>query len=191
MKKCLNCGREYPDGVEFCDNCGSRLSDVDARGGAYYNRSSDGASQNKSQGSFGEGFDRRRYVSMYINPRNVALCIVLSIVTCGIYGIYWMIMVNDEINGLVDDSGATSGGVVVVLNIITCGIYGIYWAYKMGERNDKIKDAGVGASSHILFLVLAIFGLNIVNLAILQDTINKCADGMYCESGNNGREVGL
>ena len=61
-----------------------------------------------------------------------------SFLTCGIYSIYWMIKLNDEVNQLAGEPQATSGGMVFLFSLITCGIYGIYWAYKMGERCDRI-----------------------------------------------------
>lgn len=105
-----------------------------------------------------------------ISSRNIALCIILSIVTCGIYGLYWLYKLNDEVNTLAEEPNATSGGLVILFTVITCGIYGWYWNYKMGERVDRIK--GTGDSNKVLFIVLAIFGLCIVNYAIMQDTIN-------------------
>ena len=105
-----------------------------------------------------------------ITERNIALCIVFSIITCGIYGLYWMYKLNDEINQISGAENATSGGMVILLSIVTCGIYGWYWCYKMGERVDKITNSD---SNKILFIVLAIFQLGIVDYAIMQDTINK------------------
>ena len=35
-----------------------------------------------------------------MKQRNIVVCILLSLVTCGIYGIYWMIVLNDETNAL-------------------------------------------------------------------------------------------
>ena len=64
-------------------------------------------------------------------PRNLVLAIVFSFLTCGIYSIYWMIKLNDEVNQLAGEPQATSGGMVFLFSLITCGIYGIYWAYKM------------------------------------------------------------
>lgn len=104
--------------------------------------------------------------------RNIVLCIVLTVVTCGIYGIYWMICLNNEINQLAGETEATSGGMVVLLTIVTCGIYGLFWFFKMGERVDKIKGVA-GGSTNIIYLVLSIFGLAIVNYCLMQDTINK------------------
>ena len=43
----------------------------------------------------------------------------------------------------------------------------------MGERVDKIK--GGEGSSNILYLVLCFLALQIVNLCLMQDTINKNA----------------
>lgn len=31
-----------------------------------------------------------------IQQRNIAVCIILSIVTCGIYGIYWFIVLSKQ-----------------------------------------------------------------------------------------------
>ena len=104
-------------------------------------------------------------------PRNLVLAIVFSFLTCGIYSIYWMIKLNDEVNQLAGERQATSGGMVFLFSLITCGIYGIYWAYKMGERCDRIR--GIQGNSSILYLVLSILGLDIVYFCLLQDMINK------------------
>lgn len=114
------------------------------------------------------------YSSAYtgIAPRNIVVAIILSFVTCGIYQIYWMIKMNNEVNTLANEPDATSGGLVFLFSLITCGIYGIYWTYRMGERCDKIKGS-VGGSSGVLYLILTVLGLGIVTYCLIQDTINK------------------
>ena len=107
-----------------------------------------------------------------IGQRNLVLAIILSFVTCGIYQIYWMIKMNDEVNVLADEPNATSGILVFLFTLITCGIYGFIWMYKMGERCDRIKGS-VGGSSGILYLILSLLGLGIVSYCLIQDTINK------------------
>ena len=109
---------------------------------------------------------------MNIKERSVGLAIVLTIITCGIYGIYWLICLADDMNQLANDGDNTSGGVVFLLTLVTCGIYGIYWSYKQGQRVDALKGAQ-GGSTGILYLVLELFGLGIVVYALLQDEINK------------------
>jgi len=114
-----------------------------------------------------------------MKQRSVGIAILLSIITCGIYGIYWLIMLNDETNYVSGhQQDGTSGGVVFLLTLVTCNIYGYYWAYKQGERIDNAKNArGIPSSnSNVLYLILAIFGLYIVVYILTQDSLNKIAD---------------
>lgn len=106
--------------------------------------------------------------------RNIALCIVFSIITLGIYALYWLVKLNDEINSLAKAEG-TSGGMVLLLTIITCGIYGWYWAFKMGEKVDTLKqDRGEApTNSGVMYLILCLIGLSVVTFALLQSEINK------------------
>ena len=111
-----------------------------------------------------------------VQRRDIVVCIILSIVTCGIYGLYWMSTLTDDMNQLTGDY-STSGVTAVVFTIITCGIYGLYWMYKQGEKLDNVKaQRGYPTSnSALLFLVLAIFRLGIVSYAIMQNEINNFA----------------
>lgn len=110
-----------------------------------------------------------------VKEKNIALCIVLSLVTCGIYGLYWFVTLTDDTNTIAGEPG-TSGVMAVVLTIITCGIYGLYWAYKCGEKIDKAhQNRGEAASNGgVLYLILFIFG-GIIAYALIQNEINKFA----------------
>ena len=101
--------------------------------------------------------------------RSIAKCIVLSIITCGIYGMYWFVVATDDV-GRVTNRPGTSGGLSLVFSLITCGIYGLYWAWSLGE---KLDAAGVPGSFPIIFLVLNIFGFSLVTLALIQNELNK------------------
>lgn len=196
MKICPNCGAAADDGTAFCTSCGAPLPASDntqqtaqnqAGNQSYSYGQNQGANQyqgtnqyqdaNQYQGSNQSyGYSQSAAYNAAggnfgITPRNIAVCIVLTLVTCGLYGLYWMIKLNDEINILAGEPMATNGGMVLVLTIITCGIYGLYWYYKMGERCDRIKR--VSASSPILYLVLGLFGLGLISYCLMQDTINK------------------
>lgn len=110
-----------------------------------------------------------------IQERNIVLYVILSIVTCGIFGLYWFVCLTDDTNTAANVSG-TSGGMALLLTIITCGIYGLYWAYKCGEKIDIAKEqrglpAGNGG---ILYLLLFIFG-GIIAYALIQNELNKMA----------------
>ena len=110
-----------------------------------------------------------------IQKRSIAMAIVLSIITCGFYSIYWFIVLNDEINSVSEDISAPGGGTVFLLTLITCGIYGYFWAYKMGEKLDScyIKRGFPSGSRGILYIILLFFGLGIVAYALMQDSLNK------------------
>ena len=112
-----------------------------------------------------------------IERRNIAVCIVLTLVTCGIYGIYWIVGLTNDVNTVSGDVNGTSGGMVVLLTIVTCGIYGIYWAYKQGEKLDFTKNnRGIPSSnSGVLYLILQIFGFGIIAYALMQNELNKLA----------------
>ena len=116
-----------------------------------------------------------------MKQRSVGIAILLSIITCGIYGIYWLIMLNDETNYVSGhQQDGTSGGVVFLLTLVTCGIYGYYWCYKQGEKQgEKLNEAKmqrgimVDSSASVLYLILSIFGLSIVSYALMQSELNK------------------
>lgn len=111
-----------------------------------------------------------------VNQKNIALCIIFSLITCGIYGLYWYVCLTEDTNAIAGESD-TSGGMALILTIITCGIYGLYWAYKRGEKIDKAhqnrgESAGNGG---VLYLILYIFG-GIIAYALIQNEINKFAE---------------
>ena len=75
-----------------------------------------------------------------IQQRNIAVCIILSIVTCGIYGIYWFIVLSNDTNTVSNAENATSGGVAFVLSLITCNIYGFILGLQAGREDRQGKN---------------------------------------------------
>lgn len=118
---------------------------------------------------------KRRYI-MY-KERNIATSVILTIVTCGIYGLYWLVCLTDEVNREADEK-LPAGGTTLLLTIVTCGIYGYYWAYKMGKnvQNISAKNNIEAADNSVLYLVLEIVGLGIVDFCLIQSDLNKLAN---------------
>ena len=110
-----------------------------------------------------------------MTQRSIPICIILSIVTCGIYGIYWFVVLTDDVNAVAGDTQAPSGVVCFLLSLVTCGIYGLYWNYKQGEKLDYVKTSQGYPSSNsgILYLILSLIGLSIVSYALMQNELNK------------------
>lgn len=113
-----------------------------------------------------------------IKERNIAVCIILSLITCGIYGIYWFVVLTDDaVRANNNKEYQTTGGVAFLLSLVTCGIYGIYWNYKMGKALYSAKlDANKPANDNsVLYLILSIFGLGLISYCLMQSELNDLA----------------
>lgn len=108
-----------------------------------------------------------------MKERNIVTNILLSIVTCGIYGLVWFVTITDDAAEASGDSSPT-GGMALLLTIVTCGIYGIYWYYMIGKKlyNAKVNRGMNASNNSILYLILGLFGLGIVNYCLMQSEIN-------------------
>lgn len=116
--------------------------------------------------------------------RNIAVAIILSLVTCGIYAIYWFIVLTDEAKAKSEDETMPTGGVAFLLTLVTCGIYGIYWAYRMGKAVEMAqnKHGLPAADNSVLYLILEIFGFGIIVYALAQNELNKITN-LKAETG--------
>jgi len=112
-----------------------------------------------------------------VEKKNIALCIILSIVTCGIYSWFWLFSLAEDVNAVARRPEGTSGGLVVVFSLITCGIYTWYWLYKSGDQLDTLRAEQGRAEGYlgILFLLLSIFGFGVISYAIMQSELNDYA----------------
>ncbi len=106
--------------------------------------------------------------------RSPVSVLVLSIVTCGIYLLYWIYKVSEETQTY-SGSTTTSPGLEVILCLFTCGIYYIYWFYKYSKLIVECQQkAGIQPDDNSLIcLLLAIFGLGTVSALIMQGSLNK------------------
>lgn len=111
-----------------------------------------------------------------MKKKNIAVWLIVSILTCGIGGLVWFVSLTDDIS-FVSEDRSTSGGMALLLTIVTCGIYGIYWNYKMGKLlyQAEVKKGMNANDNSVLFLVLSIFGFAIINYCIMQSELNKFA----------------
>lgn len=149
---CKHCGKEVPDNAAFCTECGKPLADTAHQPAAPIVNAS----------------------GLGIAPRSIVMAILLTIVTCGIYGLYWFVVLTNEMNKLSGREQDTSGGMALLLSLVTCGIYTFYWAYKIGEKRDTV--AGENASSGVIYLIISLFGFGIIVYALAQDAINKAVE---------------
>ena len=178
---CPNCGNQCNNGERFCQRCGAALNQTpNNQNNAQQNYQNNYQQPNYQQPNYQQP-NYQQPGGNYQAPvknRSVALAIVLSILTCGIYMIYWMIVLADDLNTASGRPDDTSGGIVFLLSLVTCGIYSWYWLYKCGEKVNEIqrRNGAVPENSlGILYLVLGFFGLGIVAYALAQSELNKVA----------------
>ncbi len=153
-KFCANCGEKLENNPDFCSNCGFKVNSESNQKTNYNNTT-----------------------SPLLIKKDIVISVVLSLLTCGIYSLYWLVTMNDDANK-VSNQYETSGVMVILLTIITCGIYGIYWNYKIGQ---KLYEAGQRYSkdikdNSILYLILSLFGFSIINYCLIQNDLNKFAN---------------
>lgn len=113
-----------------------------------------------------------------IKRREVALAIILTLVTCGLYGIYWFIVLVDDVNKISKKPNPMSGALSFLLGIITCGIFILYTYYRMGDDLDNyfVGKGNPPANKGILYLVLSLLGVSIISTALIQNDLNNIAD---------------
>ncbi|MEI0488408.1 DUF4234 domain-containing protein [Brachyspira pulli] len=105
---------------------------------------------------------------------------VLSIVTCGIYLIYWIYVTTNDVNSYMEEE-YFNPTLAVVLSIVTCGLFTIYWFYKYGNVifNDMSKKANLdsyGESAIVVaLLILVPFGY-LYSVLTLQSKLNIIYD---------------
>lgn len=115
-----------------------------------------------------------------VKEKSIGLCVVLSLVTCFIYSIYWLYTIAHDLNDLCESQNQEKGaepGLVVVLSIVTCGIYLLYYLWKAGKMVSNLtrSNGHHPSDDSIVLMVLSILQLSLVSFCILQSHINDFA----------------
>lgn len=109
---------------------------------------------------------------MTMEKRSIAKCVVLTFVTCGIYGIYWAYKTGTEAVKVKDvaDEGMLEGLLCIFLPFV-----GFFLAEK--KFADGCNNIGFPhEDKSIIYLILGLFGLYIVDLCVMQSELNKIVD---------------
>jgi hypothetical protein len=71
-----------------------------------------------------------------ISKRSLVVVILLSLITFGIYGLYFIHKLAKDMNTICEGDGKKTRGLLFVLFIgaITAGIYDLVWLYALGDR---------------------------------------------------------
>ena len=112
---------------------------------------------------------------MAIKERNIVVCVLLTLVTCGIYGIYWVIMMTREAISVKDPADSAVLEIVLMLFLPFLGFFLTEKKFAEGcaEKGISHKD------NSLLYIILGFLGLGIVNLCMMQSDLNKIAEANY------------
>lgn len=193
--RCENCGNESPEGSKFCIKCGKefKMSETAAcphcgaeiAAGTLFCPSC-GKSIAAPEGDIGGGIGgsggaKYEPLPPIADPQaasytsNIALDIVLSFITCGIYYFFWQARQFKAVNHMLGQE-RYKFGLWFILTLVTCGLYNIYYEYFLAQGLTEAQEKhGLPKSKDlpVLSLVLTIVGLNVVADAIQQNEINK------------------
>lgn len=124
-----------------------------------------------------------------VYQRNIFLAILYTILTFGIYGIFWQFEIAKETTAICEDDEGFSPFWVVFFTILTLGIYGVYWGYKVGKKHNNyyLKHFNLETNYSIVYLLLLLLNycipvLSLVCYAVMQSKINELLK--YCDSNN-------
>ena len=67
-----------------------------------------------------------------IERHDITLRILFTFLTCGLYGLYWMAQVTNDVHAVSGKPQCAGGGKAVLFSVLTCSIYMYYWIYKIG-----------------------------------------------------------
>jgi hypothetical protein len=193
---CPSCGARNRERAKFCTKCGARLLQdqaADSDDASSYpsvfqeyhhlrhQELDKGNVPNIESGAYPLAGPLGGNAVDYVGEdRSVAWALVLTLLTCGIYGFVWLYRIGKDLRSRLGPAGPHAG-LDTFLTILTCGLWGVYLAYKYPALIDRIeREAGMAESGlSVACLLLSVFsiwkvyGLGIVSLALMQNELNK------------------
>ena len=159
-KFCPYCGAPVSKAQDFVNKAGEAFNAAEQELGSAFDEvkqsfTGNSANQQNAGGQYNGGYQNNgagQYNTGYQNnggqtpppyrgeklkdDRGLASYIILSIITCGIYGYYFIYKMAHDVNIACDGDGENTSGLVafVLLSLITCGIYAWFWYYNLGNR---------------------------------------------------------
>ena len=95
--------------------------------------------------------------------RNPIMVFLLSIITLGIYSLFWYVTTKNEMNA--------KGAQIPTAWLIIIPFVNIWWYWKFCEGVELVTNKGMGVA--VAFLLLWLLG--IIGEAIIQNELNKVA----------------
>ena len=156
VKRCPLCAEEIAAMAQRCRFCNS---DISGSGGEPRPRPA--PSRMRTDAPLGE-------------ERGIALMIILTLLTCGIWAFVVQYKIGDELDRH-QGRNQINAGLDLLLILLTCGLWAIYVMYKYPRVLEEItiEEGMPVVDISLLCILLSVLGLHIVALAILQNELNR------------------
>lgn len=107
-----------------------------------------------------------------VEKKKIETSFILSFITLGFYSFYWKYLLVKNIKSIKNDN---SGIITEYLCLVFVPFYSLYWWFTRGEylKNEYIKQGYFAYGNGFLYLILGIFGLDIVSMSIMQNDFNS------------------
>lgn len=162
---CTKCGAEVSEGSKFCTSCGNQIS-----------------SQQPIAGTPQTVRSPETGIGRAVKQKNLFLCFFFTIITFGIYGVYWFIRMAGDIAKL-RGQGSPNGFVDWFLGFPTIGLWWFVSFYRYGAFMDEIyinrgkgRIGGGAFGAYGVFCVWAFaMTLGLVPMLSIQSHLNELA----------------
>lgn len=152
-KFCPYCGADCSPAKDIASQAGQVFNKAEQELGSAFNEVKQSFTGNNNQNYNNQGYNaNQNYNNGYNNMNNGTIppysgerlkddrgllsYILLTIITCGIYGYYFIYKMAHDVNIACEGDGESTSGLVafILLSWITCSIYAWFWYYKLGNR---------------------------------------------------------
>jgi len=103
--------------------------------------------------------------------RNVGSCIILTIMTGGIFGIIWLVKICKDLGRLHGDENPVGSEVLMYLLV---PFYSVYWGYDKGKQmfEDSQKRGGNLTNRKYVYLFMNLMFMQLFTLGFIQTQLN-------------------
>lgn len=103
--------------------------------------------------------------------RNVGSCIILTIMTGGIFGIIWLVKICKDLGRLHGDENPVGSEVLLFLLV---PFYSVYWGYDKGKQmfEDSQKRGGNLTDRKYIYLFMNLMFMQLFTLGFIQTQLN-------------------
>lgn len=103
--------------------------------------------------------------------RNVGSCVILTVLTGGIFGIVWLTKICKDLNRLHGDENPVGSEVLMFLFV---PFYSVYWGYAKGKQmyEDSKKRGGNLTDRKYIYLFMNLMFMQLFTLGFIQTQLN-------------------